>query len=199
MILLLYNLVCVTVNTKIIQIMSKFGTLSPIIGTIMILISIQFSPDWSLRQSIFDLGFGGFGSVIFSSGLLMSGSLAMLFSAGLFEFTKKNLIGQSGSIGFLMYAVSTCVLGISIIDLGDIRSYAYLLLFLMIPISTLLLSYFLYRRGLKRYVLTGVFVIAFSLTPLILRGQVDAVKELTALIPFSIWQVLLGLYLINLE
>jgi len=94
------------VNVKIIRIMARFGTPSPVIGAIVILLSISITPSWSLAQSLIDLGSGGFGSVLFNSGLLMAGSLAMLYAAGLFEFTIGDIIGQIGSTGFLIYAVS---------------------------------------------------------------------------------------------
>jgi hypothetical membrane protein len=179
--------------------MSRFGTLNPVIGVIMVLLSIYLTPEWSLGDSLFDLGLSGFGSVLFNSGLLMSGSLAMIYSAGLFEYTKDDIVGQVGSISFLIYSLSISILGISIIDLGFYREYVILLLFIMIPLSTLLLSYFLYKRGLKKFTIFGVFVIIFSLIPWILGGQIDAFKEFIALLPFNFWQIMVGLHMYRLS
>ena len=106
-------------NIKIIRVMARFGTASPVIWAIIILISISMTPGWSMSQPISDLGSEGFGSVLFNSGLLMAGSLAMIYAAGLFEFTKGDIVGQIGSAAFLIYALSTCILGIAVIDLGD--------------------------------------------------------------------------------
>ena len=186
-------------NVKIIRTMAKFGTPSPVIGAIMILISISMTPGWSLSQPLSDLGSGGFGSVIFNNGLLMSGALSMLFAAGLFEFTKGDIIGQVGSAAFLLFALATCGVGIVIIDLGVIHDQFATILFLMIPISSALISYNLYRRGLMRYAALGIVALLFGVVPWALGGSVNAVKELIALIPFSIWYIMLGLYMYRLE
>ena len=74
--------------------MARFGTFSSIIGAIMILFSVSLTPGWGLSQPLSYLGSEGFGSVIYNSGLLMTGSLAMLYAAGLFEFTKDDIVGQ---------------------------------------------------------------------------------------------------------
>jgi len=187
------------VNVKIIRVMARFGTPSPVIGAIIILLSISMTPSWSLNQPLSDLGSDGFGSVIFNSGLLMAGSLAMLYAAGLFEFTKGDIVGQIGSTSFLIYAISACVLGIAVIDLGDLHNQISTLLFVMIPVSAAMLSYSLYKMGLTRYAAVGAIATIFGVIPWIMGGSIDAVKELVALFPFGVWQVALGLYLYGLE
>ncbi len=187
------------VNVKIIRTMARFGTPSPVLGGVMTLISVSMTPAWSLSQSLADLSSSGFGSVVFNNGLLMSGALAMLFAAGLFEFTKGDNVGQVGSAAFLVYGISTCGMGIVIIDLGAIHDQFATLLFLMIPISSALISYNLYKRGLTMYAALGVIALLFGVAPWVIGSRIDAVKELIALIPFSVWQVALGLHMYRLE
>jgi hypothetical membrane protein len=179
--------------------MARFGTPSPVIGAIMVLISISMTPGWSLRQPLSDLGSEGLGSVIFNNGLLMSGALTMLFAAALFEFTKGDIIGRVGSAAFLLYAIAMCGVGVVVIDLGVAHDQFATILFLMIPISSALISYNLYRRGLMRYAALGVIALLFGVAPWVIGGSVDAVKELVALIPFGIWHVMLGLHMYGLE
>ena len=186
-------------NVKIIRIMARFGTPSPVIGAIVILISMSMTPSWSLSQPLSDLGSGGFGSVLFNSGLLMAGSLAMLYAAGLFEFTKGDIVGQIGSTAFLIYAISTCVLGVAVIDLGELYNQFVMLLFVMIPVSAALLSYSLYKMGLTRYAAVGAIAAVFGVVPWVMGGSIDAVKQLIALFPFGLWQVALGLYMYRLQ
>lgn len=186
-------------NTKIIKIMARFGTFSPIAGAVMILLSTSMDPSWSLNQSLSSLRSGGFSAVLFNSGLLMTGSLAMVYSAGLFEFTKGDLVGKIGSAAFLTYALSTCSLGIMIVDLGDAYYIIGKMLFIMIPLSAALLSINLYRRGLRRYASPGLIAVIFGVAPWLIGGPVDAVKELVALIPFNLWQLGLGLYLYRIK
>jgi hypothetical membrane protein len=179
--------------------MARFGTLSPIIGAMVILISISMTPNWSLSKTLSDLGSEGFSSVLFNSGLLMTGSLAMLYAAGLFEFTKGDIFGQIGSVAFLVYSISTCVLGVAIIDLGVIHDQFASLLFVMVPVSASLLSYNMYIRGLTKYAILGILSTILGTLPWVIGGPVNAVKELIALTPFSIFQVALGLYMYRLE
>ena len=186
-------------NVKIVRAMARFGTLGPVIGAIVILISISMTPGWGLSQTLSDLGSEGFGSVLFNSGLLMAGSLAMLYAAGLFEFTKGDIVGQIGSASFLIYAVSTCILGIAVIDLGDIHNQIATLLFAMIPVSAALLSYNLYSRNLTKYAILGALSTILGILPWVIGGPIGAVKELIALIPLSILQVALGVHMYRLE
>ena len=186
-------------NVKIVRIMARFGTASPVIGAIIIILSISMTPGWSLSQTLSDLGSEGFGSVLFNSGLLMTGSVAMLYSAGLFEFTKGDIVGQIGSAAFLIYAVSTCVLGIAVIDLGEIHNIFALLLFVMIPISAATLAYSLYSRNLTKYAMLGVLATILGIVPWFMGGPVDAFKELIALIPISVLQIALGFHMYRLE
>ena len=157
------------------------------------------TPRWSLSQPLSDLGSAGLGSLIFNNGLLMSGALAMLFAAGLFEFTKGDTVGQVGSAAFLLYSIAICGVGVVIIDLGAIHDRFATILFLMIPASSALVSYNLYKRSLMRYAALGAVALIFGVVPWVLGGQIDAVKELVALIPFSVWQIALGVYMYKLE
>ena len=186
-------------NIQIVRTMARFGTFSPILGGIMILISVSMTPEWSPSQPLSDLGSAGIGSVIFNNGLLMSGALAMLFAAGLFEFTKGDTIGQVGSAAFLLYGIAICGIGVVIIDLGAIHDQFATILFLMIPTSSALISYNLYKRSLMRYAALGAVSLILGVVPWVLGGKIDAVKELVALIPFSIWQIALGVYMYRLE
>lgn len=186
-------------NIKIVRMMAQFGTLSPIIGTVMIILSISMNPDWSLSQPLSDLGSGGIGSVIFNNGLLMSGALYMLYAAGLFEFTKGDTIGQIGSAAFLLYAIATCGVGVVIIDLGTLHDIFAIILFSTIPVSSSLITYYLYERKLMRYAVLGLFALLFGVIPWLLGGPVDAIKEIVALIPFNIWYIALGIHMYRLE
>jgi hypothetical membrane protein len=129
----------------------------------------------------------------------MSGALSMLFAAGLFEFTKGDTIGQIGSAAFLIYAIATCGVGLVIIDLGTLHDKFATILFSMIPVSSSLISYYLYKRDLMRYAALGLIAILFGIVPWALGGSVDAIKEIIALIPFSFWQVALGFHMYRLN
>jgi hypothetical protein len=187
------------VNVKIVRTMARFGTPSPVLGIVIIGLSILMTPGWSMAQPLSDLSTSGFSSVMYTSGLLMTGALAMLLAAGLFEYTGGDTVGQIGSAAFLVYSVLTCALGIIIIDWGVWYSYFTSITFLMIPISPALLSYSFYMKGMKNYALIGILPVIFGLATWALGGPVDAVKELLALIPFGVWQIAIGLHMYGLK
>jgi hypothetical protein len=152
-----------------------------------------------MMQPLSDLGAGGFGSVMYTNGLLMTGALAMLLAAGLFEYTSGDLIGQIGSATFLVYSILTCALGLVIIDWGVWYGYFTDITFLMIPLSSALLSYSFYTNGPKNQALVGILPVVFGVATWALGGPVDAQKELLALIPFGIWQIAIGLHMYGLK
>lgn len=179
--------------------MAMFGTPSSIIGALMIFISITMTPEWTISQSITALGGEGFGSVIFESGLLMAGSLMMIFSAGLFEFTDGEFLGKMGSGGVLLFGLSVSALGISIIDLGEFRGYLIYAVFFIVPVSLALMSVHLFKRGLTVHAGLGAIAAVISIIPWVQGGPATATQELMVLLPFSIWQLVMGLHMYRIE
>lgn len=176
-----------------------FGAPNSIIGALMIYISITMTPDWTMSQSISALSGGGFGSVVFESGLLMAGAMAMIFSAGLFEFSEKDFLGMVGSGGVLIYGMSISSLGLTLVDLGEFRGYIVYIIFFVVPVSLALLSVHLFKRGLPVYAALGAIAAVIGIIPWIRGGPATATQELMVLLPFSIWQLAMGYHMYRLE
>ena len=179
--------------------MARYGTWSPIVGAALIGSSILMTPNWSPSQSLIALGSGGFSAVVFNSGLLMAGALAMLLAAGLFEYNKGDLVGQIGCGAFLGYAFVTCALGVVLIDLTSLQDQLIAIFFILIPFSTAILSYSFYGKQLMKFVALGAVVVLFEVAPWFMGGFVNTQNELLSLIPFSIWQIALGIHLYGLK
>lgn len=179
--------------------MSLFGTPSSILGALMIFISITMTPDWTMSQSLGALGGEGFGSVVFESGLLMAGSMTMIFAAALFEFTDGENFGRLGAGGILLFGLSTSALGISIIDLGGVRESIVLALLFIIPVSLALLSVNMYKQGLTIYAVLGAIATIISFVPWAIGGPTNTLQELMILLPFSVWQLVVGIHMYRLE
>ncbi len=188
-------------NVKIVKVMARFGTPSSVVGAFMIAASILLANNWSFSGNVLgDLGVMGSGSmIIYNSGLLMAGSLAMLLAAGLFEFTTDDIVGQIGSAVFLAYSLAVVILGISILDLGDWVQYASPAIYIMIPASSVLLSYNFYNRGMRMEAGMGVVAALFGALCWVLGGPVTATNQVIALAPFSVWQIMFGLHMYRLE
>ena len=66
-------------NVKIMKMAGFFGVVAPVLGFAMIFLAIRASPWFSwTANALSDLGVSGFGSVIFNSGLAMTGALMMI-------------------------------------------------------------------------------------------------------------------------
>ena len=188
-------------NVKIVKVMARFGTFSSILGAFMIGVTISITENWSFSQNTLgELGVMGAGaSILYNSGLLMAGALAMILAAAFFEFTKGDLIGQAGSAVFLVYSLSVCLLGVSILDLGDWIQYVSPAIYVMIPLSAALLGYSLYKNGLKIHAGLGFIAAVIGVAIWVMGGPVNAFNQTIALAPFSVWQILVGLHMYRLE
>ena len=188
-------------NVKIVKVMAKFGTPSSILGAFMIGITITMTENWSFTQNTFsELGVMGAGAaILYTSGLLMAGALAMLLAAAFFEYTSGDIVGQAGSAVFLAFSLSVCLLGISILDLGDWMKYVSPAIYVMIPLSAALLGYSLYKKGLKLHAGVSLAAAAIGAAIWVMGGPVNALNQTIALAPFSLWQILVGLHMFRLE
>ena len=188
-------------NVKIVKAMAKFGTLSSILGAFMIGITITMTENWSFTQNTFsELGVMGAGAaIIYTSGLLMAGALAMLLAAAFFEFTSGDIVGQAGSVVFLAFSLSVCVLGVGIIDLGEWVRYVSPAIYVMIPLSATLLSYNLYKKGLQLHAGVGLVAAVIGAAIWLMGGPVNALNQTIVLAPFSVWQIYIGLYMYRLK
>ncbi|MBT3285173.1 DUF998 domain-containing protein [Candidatus Bathyarchaeota archaeon] len=188
-------------NVKIVKIMARFGVYSSVLGAFMIGVTISLTENWSFSHNTFsELGVMGAGaSILYNSGLLMAGALAMVLAAAFFEYTKGDKIGQAGSTVFLVFSLSVCVLGISILDLGDWVRYVSPAIYVMIPLSTTLLGYYLFKKGLKLHAGVGLAAAVIGATIWVMGGPVNATNQTIALAPFSVWQIYIGRHLSKLE
>lgn len=188
-------------NTRIVKVMARFGTPSPVIGVIMLGLSIIMANNWSITADpLSALGiFGSGGAIPYNSGMLMMGSTAMLLAAGLFEFTEGDLIGQLGSALFLAYSLGLCILGIEILDLGDWVKYVQPAIYVIIPASSIILSYVFYKKDLRTEVAVGMLSAIIGVAVWVLGGPVNGLIELVGLAPYGVFQILFGLHMFRLE
>lgn len=187
-------------NVRIVRLMGIFGILAPIVGAIMILFSIQSSPwfNWS-DYALSDLGARGFGSVIFNSGLPMTGAVLMMFSSGLFGYTHGDLIGQIGSSLHLAVAFTLVVLGIVNINVRPWHYYLSVSLFVFIPFSLFLLSVYNLKNGMKNYAYIGFASSIIAAGIWGVSGISVAIQEVVAALAVTVWQIPLAVWMARLE
>ena len=187
-------------NVRIVRLMGYFGILSPIIGALMIALSIQSSPwfNWS-DYALSHLGARGFGSVLFNGGLPMTGAVLMMFSSGLFVYTHGSLIGQIGSSLHLAIAFTLVALGPVNINVQPWHNYLSVSLFVFIPISLLLLSIYNFRNDMKPYAYIGFLSSVVAAAIWGYNGISVALQEVVAALAMTVWQIPLAAWMIRLE
>lgn len=177
-------------NTKIVKLMGLFGLLAPFVALIMIGIAAWLTPGWSItKDTLSSLGGDAFGNMVFNMGLPMSGALMMLFSTGLFEMSEKRIVGQIGSLLYLLSSVIIVVLGVATIKVQPIHNYLSVTLFVLIPLSLAANSVNLYLMNMKTYAILGVLGFIISAGVWATPGPVNGLKETVALIGLVIWQM----------
>jgi hypothetical membrane protein len=183
------------VNTKIVRLMGFFGVAAPIVGGIMISLSILSTPGWSLSEDTLSaLGAEGFGAILFNGGLPMTGAVMMLFSTGLFELSRKAPIGQTGSAMYLAVSVITVALGLVTINYRPYHNYLATVFFTLIPLSMIVFSVHLMNIGLRTHAVIG-FICGATAAGAALLGIASAYHELASALSLAIWQIALGLWM----
>ena len=187
-------------NIKIVRIMGKFGFFAPLVGFFMILLSLNSTSNWNITtNTLSDLGKSGFGSVLFNSGLLMSGAVMMLFSTGLYELTKGNTIGQIGSILYIAASFIICALGVATVNVQPIHNYLSMSLFFLIPIIMATFGKYLYELDMKIYAILAMIGFIISSGIWLIKGEINAFKEVVALGGLTLWQLPLGIWMSRRE
>ncbi len=183
-------------NVRIVRLMGWFGIVAPIIAALMIYVSIASTPGWSLtEQTLSHLGSGGFGAVLFNSGLTMSGSLMLLFGAGLYEFSDGDTVGIIGAGLYILGSGIVVGLSVATIEVQPIHFQASVALFAALPLSAAVTSVYAWRIGLKPYAVIGFAAAAISVGVWAAAWSVMALYEVMALAPIALWQMALGYWM----
>jgi len=183
-------------NVRIVRIMGFFGVVAPLLAALIISLSAQNTPGWSTSsQTLSELGLGGFGAVLFNSGLRMTGSLMMLYGAGLWEYSKDTFVGKVGSSLYLLCSALVVALGVVRIDVQPLHDYIAMTFFMTLPLAVALSSVYAWRIGMKSYASLGFAAAAVGLGVWGLAGNVTAVYQIAALVPVGLWQMALGVWM----
>jgi hypothetical membrane protein len=183
-------------NVRIVRLMGWFGVLAPLWAALMMCLSIGSTPGWTLtEQTLSQLGSGGFGAVLFNSGLVMSGSLMLLFGAGLYEFSDGDTVGRIGTALYLLSSGIVIGLSQATVEVQPIHDQAATALFVALPLSAAVTSLYALRIGLKPYAVTGFAAAAVSVGIWAVAESVTALYEVVALAPIALWQMALGYWM----
>lgn len=183
-------------NLKVLKLCGFFGMVTPLFGLFIVAASIWAAPWFSwTANALSDLGAEGFESVLFNSGLPMTAALMMMFSAGLFEMTKGDLIGQAGSALHLAASVLLIGIGVANINVEPWHYYVSVGFFVTLPLAVAAIGLFCYRKRMRFYapLAWGAAVLAAGIW--LLPWPSVAIPEALSVSFISIWQILLAYWM----
>ena len=180
-------------NLKALRLTGFFGIISPLFGFMIIAMSIWLSPWFSWTgNALSDLGAEGLESVVFNSGLAMTAALLMMFSAGLLEMTKGDIIGQVGGAIHLLSAGLLIGIGVLNITIEPWHYYVSVGFFTAMPLSALFIGLFCYRKNMRFYTLIAWGSATLAVVIWLLPWSSVAIPEALSVAYISIWQIIIA-------
>ena len=180
-------------NLKALRLTGFFGIISPLFGLMIIAASIWLSPwfRWT-GNALSDLGAEGLGSVVFNAGLAMTAALMMMFSAGLLEMTRGDIIGQVGGAIHLLSAGLLIGIGVLNITIEPWHDYVSVGFFAAMPLSAMFIGGFCYRKKMRFYSLIAWGSATLAVVIWLLPWASVAIPEALSVAYISVWQMIMA-------
>jgi hypothetical membrane protein len=184
-------------NLKVLRLAGFFGIIAPLFGLLIIASSIWLSPWFSWTgNALSDLGgTNGFEAIVFNSGLAMVGALMMMFSTGLFEMTKGDMVGQVGCVMYLFASILLIAIGVINITIEPWHFYVSLGFFVALPLSVVIIGAFCFRKKMKFYALLSIGTAVLAAGIWFLPWAAVAIPEALSVAYLSVWEILLGYWM----
>jgi len=186
-------------NVTWLRISGVSGILAPIVAFTCIFLAIAYSPQFNwTKNALSDLGIQeGVTAILFNSGLILSGFLALVFAFGLFFLLQEKAIGRIGASIFILDTLALIAIGVFPENVKPTHYYASVAFFMLFPISMFfIVAAFLQMSEVKMGLFTlltavvaaVVWMIQFSIK---LVPKV-AIPETVSAISASVWSIFLG-------
>lgn len=184
-------------NLKVLRLAGFFGIVAPLFGLLIIAMSIWLAPWFSWTgNALSDLGgVEGFEAIVFNSGLAMTAALMMMFSTGLFEMTKGDLIGQIGSGFHLLTSLLLLAIGLVNITIEPWHLYVSVGFFIAFPLSAVIIGFFCFRKKMRFYTLLAWGTAMLAAIIWFLPWGAMAIPEALSVIYLGVWQLILAYWM----
>jgi hypothetical membrane protein len=180
------------------------GVLTPIIAFACIIEATVLAPSFSwTNNALSDLGvMPGTTSILFNTGLIISGVLAAIFATGLYIAFKNSVLGQVGAITFLVCALALMSIGVFTENVKPIHLYVSVAFFALSPISMLILTAHFFLSTKRREAVFTLAVASFAAIAWIMEFTIKyvpgvAIPETLSALAASSWSVVLGFKMTN--
>jgi len=185
-------------NVNWLKISGVCGTIAPIVAFTFILFAITSYPQFNWTgNALSDLGVQeGATAILFNSGLVIGGILALVFASGLFVL-QKTMLGRIGVFIFVLAALAFMAIGVFSENAEPIHYYVSVTFFVLFPISMLVIgAAFLLTAKLKMGFFTFLAAIVAELVWAIQWtigfGSNVAIPEALSALSALIWLMVLG-------
>ncbi len=185
-------------NVNWLKISGVCGTIAPIVAFTFILLAILNFPQFSWTgNALSDLGVQeGVTAILFNSGLVIGGILALVFASGLFVL-QKTMLGRIGVFIFVLAALAFMAIGVFSENAEPTHYYVSVTFFVLFPISMLVIgAAFLLTAKLKMGFFTFLAAIVAALIWTIQWtigfGSNVAIPEALSALSALMWLMVLG-------
>ncbi len=182
------------------------GILAPIVVFACILLSITCAPSFSWTDNaLSDLGvMPNPTAILFNSGLIISGILAIVFAFGLFSVFKGKSVGRAGALLFLIDCLALTAIGVFPESTGPMHLYVSVAFFALFPLSMFLITtYFVLmsRNPMAAFTfLVSVFAAAVWIVEFWVRYVPGvAIPETLSAVAASFWAIVTSSIMLRTE
>jgi len=175
------------------------GILTPIVAFTCIFLAIASYPEFSWTgNALSDLGVQeGVTAVLFNSGLIFSGILALIFASGLLIFLYNKLLGRIGAFILVLGALALIAIGIFPENVKPTHYYVSVAFFVLLLIAMLVIgATFLLmakvKMGLFTFLAAIVAVVVWVIQFPVRFIPSVAVPETVSALLASMWSIVLG-------
>jgi len=176
------------------------GITAPLIAFTLILLAIAYSPQFSWTENVLsDLGAQeGVTAVLFNSGLIIGGFLALVFALGLFLFLGKKMLGEIGA--FLLVLATLALITIGAFPSSNVNPthyYASVTFFVLLPLSIFVIGTALLLMHEVKIGLFALLVAIIAAVPWIIYLSTrfipnNAIIETISALSASTWSIISG-------
>ena len=172
------------------------GVAAPVLAFICISFAILSYPAFSWTENaLSDLGVvEGAPMTVFNLGLVITGTLAVVFAAGVFSYSEGNVTGKVGSAIFATACVALLCIGIFNEHYSPTHYIVSVAFFSLAPIAFFILTSAFYLKGNRRLALFSVALGVVAATPWILQFTINyvpnvAIPEAISAGAIGVWAV----------
>jgi len=186
-------------NVAWLKISGVSGILAPIVAFTLISLAIASYPQFSWTENaLSDLGVQeDVTAILFNSGLIIAGILALIFATGLFIFLREKMLGRIGAFVLILATMALIAIGVFPENVRPIHYYASVAFFVLFPISMLfIVATFSFTGKVKMGLFT--FVVAMVVAVVWIEYfstrfvSNDAIPETISALSASAWTIVVS-------